>query len=62
MSASQLDITYCTSEGCPFKECERHQTKLKQVARKFPGRMVSMADLSGTCPDYIGWLIKEEMT
>ena len=47
------DITYCTSTDCPSKEC-----KIKLTNNKFqPGTILSMADFSGQCRFYIGWLV-----
>lgn len=47
------DITFCTSADCPSKDC-----KIKVTNNKFkPGEIVSMADFSGVCRYYIGWLI-----
>ena len=49
------DLTYCTSTDCPSKEC-----KIKLLNNKFqPGEIISMADFSGTCRFYIGWLVSE---
>lgn len=49
------DITYCTSVACPSKEC-----KIKLSNNKFPpGTILSVADFSGQCRFYIGWLVDE---
>ncbi len=56
MEVCPLDITYCSNAGCPFKKCERHPAVLKEVRRLYVGATVSVADLSGTCRDYIRWL------
>jgi len=49
------DITYCSSTSCPSKEC-----KIKVLNNKFnPGDLISIADFSGTCRFYIGWMISE---
>ena len=49
------DITYCTSVACPSKDC-----KIKLLNNKFPpGTILSMADFSGQCRFYIGWLVDE---
>ncbi len=49
------DITYCTSTDCPSEEC-----KIKVLNNKFnPGEVISMADFSGVCRFYIGWLVDE---
>lgn len=57
---SPLDITYCTNQGCLFKGCEIHPVALRKLQRSHPGRMVSVADYSGTCREYIGWLVGRE--
>ena len=60
-AASPLDITYCMNAGCPITQCERHLTRLKDLQKKYPGwKMVRVADLSGTCRDYIRHLLEEE--
>ena len=47
------DITYCSSTDCPSKEC-----RIKILNNKFqPGELISMADFSGVCRFYIGWLL-----
>ena len=47
------DITFCASVDCPSKDC-----KIKVLNNKFqPGEIVSMADFSGVCRYYIGYLI-----
>ena len=49
------DITYCSSLDCPSEEC-----KIKVTNNKFqPGDIISMADFSGVCRFYIGWLVAE---
>lgn len=58
MEICPLDITYCTNAGCPFKTCDRHTAVLKKVQQQFLGATVSVADLSGTCREYIGWLVE----
>lgn len=56
-----LDITYCMNAGCPITQCERHLTKLKALQKKYSGwKMARVADLSGTCRDYIRYLLEEE--
>jgi len=57
---SPLDITYCSNIRCPFGKCEVHPKALKQIQKSHPGSMVIVADFSGTCRDYIGWLIEGE--
>lgn len=58
MEICPLDITYCTNAGCPFKTCDRHPAVLKKVQQQLPGATVSVSDLSGTCREYIGWLVE----
>lgn len=49
------DITYCASKDCPSKEC-----KIKIGNNHFePHEVISMADFSGVCRFYIGWLVSE---
>lgn len=49
------DATYCVSADCPLTEC-----RLKLTNNKFePGEIISMADFSGTCRFYIGWLLEK---
>ncbi len=60
MEVCPLDITYCSYQGCPIKECERHPAVLKEVRRRNPGAMVSLADFSGSCREYIRWLIEQK--
>ena len=52
---SHKDITYCASADCPSAEC-----KIKVNNNKFqPGEIISMADFSGVCRFYIGWLVDQ---
>ena len=51
------DITYCTS-GCPFKDCERHESKIAEAARNGQ-KYVSIADFAPVCRRYIASLVKE---
>lgn len=49
------DVTYCVSADCPSTEC-----KLKLTNNDIPdGTIISMADFSGTCRFYIGWLLEK---
>lgn len=49
------DITFCSSTDCPSKDC-----RIKLLNNKFdPGEIISMADYSGVCRYYIGWLVAE---
>jgi len=48
------DLTWCVSADCPFDlDCERH------VRNCIESGLVSMADLSGVCRRYIGWVLME---
>ena len=54
MQVCPYDVTYCAYKDCPFKDCESHLTHTK----RFPiGTMISVADYSGTCRRYIGWVV-----
>ena len=47
------DITFCSSTDCPSTEC-----KIKVLNNKFePHEIISIADFSGVCRFYIGWLV-----
>lgn len=47
------DITFCSSTDCPSAEC-----KIKLSNNKFePHTIISIADFSGVCRFYIGWLL-----
>ena len=49
------DVTYCVSSDCPSTEC-----KLKLKNNDIPaGTIISMADFSGTCRFYVGWLLEK---
>lgn len=49
------DITYCTATDCLSTDC-----KIRLLNNKFePGTILSMADFSGTCRYYIGWLLDQ---
>lgn len=52
------DITYCINTGCPFKDCDRHDSKASQAAVDGRG-YVSIADYSGVCRRYISHLVDE---
>lgn len=51
------DITYCISP-CPFKDCERHGGKIKEltVDKK---KYISVADFAPICRKYISQIIEE---
>lgn len=49
------DITYCAADDCPSKEC-----RIKITNNHFnAGDIISMADFSGVCRFYIGWVLNE---
>lgn len=49
------DITYCCADECPSKEC-----RIKITNNNFEaGDIISMADFSGVCRFYIGWVVNE---
>lgn len=50
------DITYCINKQCPFKDCERHPSKINEACRNGKG-YVSVASFDGTCRRYIGNLV-----
>ena len=52
------DITYCINNLCPFKECERHPSKISKAAIKGKGD-VSVANYDGVCRKYISYLVNE---
>lgn len=56
-----LDITYCSNTDCNAAEtCERHPDRLAQLRNSGvinQGDMVSIADFSGTCGEYIKQIV-----
>ena len=52
------DITYCINKQCPFKECERHLSKISEACINGRG-YVSVANLDGVCRKYIAYLADE---
>lgn len=52
------DITYCSCLECLNKECERHPMEIIKAAQSRV-KLVSVADLSGTCRDYIHQVLIE---
>ena len=55
MVVCPFDITYCSYAECPFKDCERHWTRVKGFP---PGTQISVADIAKICRRYIGWLVE----
>ena len=47
------DVTWCVSKDCPSEDCRIHIRQCKVQ----PGELVSMADFSDVCRDYIGWVL-----
>ena len=54
---SNYDMTYCSYNDCPFKDCDRHLMQTLKFLELKNG--VSIADFSGTCRRYITYLVKE---
>lgn len=52
------DITYCINKECPFKDCERHPSKISKAAMNGKG-YVSVANYDGVCRRYISHLVDE---
>lgn len=52
----KLDMTYCSNVSCPFKDCERHWEHIKELAKQGE-KYVSLADFSGTCREYISYVL-----
>lgn len=51
--AKDPKITYCSNSRCPFTDCEKHLNKISHQV----GSVVGLADFSGVCRDYIGYLV-----
>ena len=49
-------ITYCINNQCPFKECERHLSKISEAYIDKKG-YVSVANYDGMCRKYISYLV-----
>lgn len=56
MTVSPYDVTYCSNNDCPFKDCFRHQEKLKALD---PKGWVSIANYAGICKRYLTWLVED---
>lgn len=54
-----IEITYCTNVACPFNDCCKHPCKLEE--EKDVSKYVRIADFSGVCRRYIGYLVDEIM-
>ena len=53
------DITYCINGQCPFKDCERHPSKISKAAIQ-GAEYVSVANFDGVCRRYISNLVDEQ--
>ena len=51
---AMLDRTYCINTECPFKDCDRHLSKIQSGTG-----YVSIANFDGVCERYIGYLVDE---
>lgn len=47
------DITYCFNPDCPFKNCERHFSKLEGKTG-----IASFANFGGVCREYLNHLLE----
>ncbi len=50
------DITYCINKQCPFKDCERHLSRISDAAIRGKG-YVSVSNFDGVCRRYISYLV-----
>lgn len=50
-------ITYCVNSACPYGDCYKHLTKVKDIEDK--NGHVNIADFSGVCRRYISYLVEE---
>lgn len=48
--------TYCTAIRCPFKDCEHHLCRVRNLATE---GTVSVASMYRVCRRYVGWLVRE---
>ena len=51
-----IKITYCSNADCPYEDCYKHLTKIKRLDKE-KNPYVRMADFSGVCRKYIGYLV-----
>lgn len=54
------DITFCVNAECPFKDCERHMSRIPDACIK-GGGYVSVSDFDGVCKRYIAYLKEESV-
>ena len=55
---TMADKLYCINAACPFKDCERHLSKVPKPAIGDKG-YVRVADLDGVCARYNSYLVDE---
>lgn len=55
-----IKITYCVNSLCPYEDCYKHLTKVKELDKE-KNDAVRIADFSGVCRKYIDYLIEELM-
>lgn len=55
-----IKITYCANSVCPYEDCYKHLTKIKELDKE-KNEYVRMADFSGVCRKYIDYLVDELM-
>jgi hypothetical protein len=48
------DITYCINAQCPFKDCDRHLSRLELSKEKF----VDLANFDSICERYLTYLLE----
>lgn len=53
------DITYCLNSSCPFTDCEKHCSKIREAALNAKG-YISVSDFGGVCRRYIWNLVEYE--
>lgn len=53
------DITFCVNAACPFKDCERHSSRILDACIKGKG-YVSLSNFEDVCRRYISYLFVEE--
>lgn len=53
------DITYCINARCPFKDCEKHLSKISDACINVRG-YVSVSNFDGVCKRYISYLVEHE--
>ena len=51
------DITYCINGSCPFKDCERHSSRV-DLSKIDDAGYVSVANFDGVCKRYLSYLLQ----